>query len=167
MKGIISRQIPHTCTCSSSPKQGAFKLISRLTGLCYFIPFLDLKSFLLKSTPFPHTHRKTTGKKCSLKMLVHQGWIKKKTLYSNLSVLMCVIWYQTSLGSHQPPKIIVYSTLSLALFPKKMGAALLLGKSPGTRLPWSAVHMVQSRPRPNLVPRLFSLSKGKREDLGD
>ena len=54
MKEIISRQIPHIS--SPSPKQGAFKLISRLTGLCYFVPFLDLKSFLLKSTPFPHTH---------------------------------------------------------------------------------------------------------------
>ena len=82
---------------------------------------------------------------------------------------MCVIWYQKSLGS-QNPKIIVYSTLPPALFPKKMGAALFLGKSLGDEVAvkYCPVQIVQSsRPRPNLVPRLFSLSKGKRDDLGD
>ena len=76
MKGIISRQITHTC--SPSPKQGAFKLISRLTGLCYFIPFLDLKAFLLKSTLFPHIHRKTTRKNAFLKCQFIRSEFRKK-----------------------------------------------------------------------------------------
>ena len=70
-------------------------------------------------------------------------------MYSNLSLLMCVIWYQTSLGS-QNPKIIVYSTLPPALFPTKMGAALFLGKSLGDEaaVKYCPVQIVQTQTQP-------------------
>ena len=66
-------------------------------------------------------------------------------MYSNLSLLMCVIWYQTSLGSQ-----IVYSTLPPALFPTKMGAALFLGKSLGDEaaVKYCPVHIVQTQTQP-------------------
>ena len=131
MKGIISRQIPHTC--SPSPKQGGFDLISRLTGLCYLITFQTYFRSFSNQPLFPaQTHTKTTTKNAPLKCQSIRGEFKKEILYSNLSLLLCVIWYQTSLGS-QPPKIIVYSTLSTAIFPKKMRAALFLRKKPWGR----------------------------------
>ena len=69
---------------------------------------------------------------------------------------MCVIWYQTSLGS-QRPKIVVNSTLSPALFSKKMGGALFLRKKP---CGWGCREVLSS-PTANRDPELFCLCRGE------
>ena len=151
MKGIISRQITHTC--SPSPKQGAFKLISRLTGLCYFIPFLDLKAFLLKSTPFPHIHRKTTRQNAFLKCQFIRGEFRKKHCTA-IFLCPCVSFgIRRHERQSKPENYCVLN--SPALFPKKMGAALFLGKSLGDEVAVKycpvQIFQTQTQPRPQAL----------------
>ena len=80
--------------------------------------------------------------------------LERNIVQQSFSAHECHLVSDVTRGS-QNPKIIVYSTLPPALFPKKMGAALFLGKSLGDEVAVKycpvQIFQTQTQPRPQAV----------------